>query len=54
MGRFQRLGDLLGDGQGLVDWDKALGDTLRQRRPVDQFEDERLDPVDLSDVRSPG
>ena len=53
---LQRLGDLLRDGQCLVDWDRSLGDAIRQRRPLDQFEHQRLgafslfQPVDVPDV----
>ena len=32
---LQRLRDLLGDRQRLVDRDRALGDSVRQRRPLD-------------------
>ncbi len=57
MCRFEGSGDLLGDGQGFVDGDRPLLDAIRQRRPFDQFEDQRLDtlsllqPVDTADVR---
>ena len=44
---LKRLSDLLGDGQRLVDGDRALGDSVRQGRAFDQFEDERLDAVRL-------
>ena len=41
VGRFQRLGDLLGDWQGLVERDWSLRDAVGQRRPFDQLQDER-------------
>ena len=34
---FQRLGDLLGDGQGFVEGDRPPLDTVLQRRAFDQF-----------------
>ena len=39
--RFQRLGDLSGDWQGLVERDWSLRDAVGQRRPFDQLQDER-------------
>ena len=54
--RFEGFGDLLGDGEGVVDGDWPLRDAIRQRRPLDQFEDQRLgalgllQPVDVPDV----
>ena len=56
VGRFEGFGDLLGDGQGFVDRDRPLRDAVRQRRPLDEFKDQRLDavrllqPVDAPDV----
>ena len=57
MGRFEGLSDLLGDRQGFIDGDRPLLDAIGQRRPLDEFEDQRLDalslfkPVDAPDVR---
>ena len=54
--RFEGLGDLLGDGKGLIQRDSALRDAVRQRRPLDEFQDQRpdtlslLQPVDRADV----
>ena len=56
VGRFEGFGDLLGDGEGFVDRDGPLLDAICQRRPLDQFEDQRSDavsllqPVDAADV----
>ena len=58
VGGLQRLGDLLGDGESLVDRDRPLLDAISQRRSLDQFEDQRpdtlgfLQPVDAPDVGS--
>ena len=55
--RFQCLGDLLGDGQCLVERNRPLRDTVRERRSLDQLHHERADTValfeavDLRDVR---
>ena len=40
VGRFQRVGDLAGDGQRFVDRDGPLRDPVRQGRPVDELEHE--------------
>ena len=45
MGRFEGLGDLLGDGQGFVDRDRASLDAICQGRPFNQFEDKRTDVI---------
>ena len=56
MGSFQGFGDLLGDGEHLVDRDRPLLDAIGQRRPFDQFQDQCLlalgflQPVDVPDV----
>ncbi len=56
MGGFQGFGDLLGDRQCLVNRDWPLRDSLRQRWPFDQFQNQRLlpfgffQPVDVADV----
>jgi hypothetical protein len=55
--RFQRLANLLRDGQRLVQGDRALRDTIRERRALDEFHHQRADPVrvfeavDVRDVR---
>ncbi len=36
--RFEGLGDLLGDGEGFVERDRASLDAIRQRWPFDKFE----------------
>ena len=57
MGRFEGFGDLLRDGEGFLNRDGTLLDAIRQRRPLDQLQDQRLDalgllqPVDAPDVR---
>jgi hypothetical protein len=38
---FERLGDLLRDEQGFVEWNGALCDPIRERRPLDQFHHKR-------------
>ena len=56
MGGFEGFGDLLRDRQGFVNGDRPLGDAIRQGRPLDQFEDQRLralrffQAVDVPDV----
>ena len=53
---FQRLGDLPGDRQRFLEWKRPLRDPIRERRPLDEFHDERgdatgiLESVDLCDV----
>ena len=54
---FERLGDLPGDGQGLVERDRTFGDAVLERWAFDQFEDEcprvlgLFQPVDGGNVR---
>ena len=50
--RLERLRDLSGDWQGLVQRQRTFGNTVGQRRPFDEFQHERtfLDPVDLRNV----
>ena len=54
--RFKRLGDLLRDGECLVDGYRALDNAVRERGPLDQFHHERgravrpLQAVDGRDV----
>ena len=38
--RLERVGDLSGDGQRLVEWDWSLGDAVGQRGALDQFQHE--------------
>ena len=38
---FKCRGDLAGDGQGLVEGDGALRDSVGQGLPVNQFKDQR-------------
>ena len=45
--RFQGFGDLFGDWQGFVERDRSLLDAVRQRRPFDEFEDQRPDALSL-------
>ena len=53
---FKSLGDLLGYGQCLIYGNRTLRDAVRQRRPFNQFKDQRLltlgflQPVDVPDV----
>ena len=47
MRRFQGFGDLLGNGESLIDGDRPLLDAIRQCRPLDQFEDQRPDALSL-------
>ena len=57
VGRFERLRDLLRDRQRLVERNRPACDAIGQRRPFDQFHDERagaatlFEPVDGGDVR---
>ena len=44
MRRFQRLRDLLRDGQCLVDRNRALCNAVGEGRPLDQFHDEACIP----------
>ena len=37
--RLERLGDLFGDGERLVNWDSALCNSVGERKPLDQFHD---------------
>jgi len=39
---LESFGDLLRDGQGLVQRNRTLNDPIGQRRPLDQLEDQRL------------
>ena len=54
--RFEGFGDLLGDGESFVDGDRPFRDAIRQGRPLDEFEHQRLralglfQPVDVPDV----
>jgi hypothetical protein len=54
---FQRVGDLLGDRQRLVEGDRTFGNAIGQRGPVHELEHERghacrvFEPVDRSDMR---
>ena len=41
MGGFERLRDLPGDGQRLVERDRSLRNPVGQRRSLDQFQHER-------------
>ena len=45
---LERFRDLLRDRQGLVNRNRALGDALRERRPLDQLHDQRATPFDSS------
>ena len=55
---LQRLGNLLGDGQSFVEWDRPLFDAIGQRRAFDQLQDQRSEltvrsvfqPVEAPDV----
>ena len=42
---FQSFRNLLGNRQYFVDWNGPLFDSLCQRRPFDQFKDQRLLPL---------
>ena len=54
--RLQCLGDLLRNGERLIERDRPLSDPVSQSRPLDQLQDERprplgfLDAVDGGDV----
>ena len=41
VGGVERVGELSRDGEDLFQWKHAEGDPVRQRGPLDQFEDER-------------
>ena len=43
--RFDRLGDLPRDRERLVERDRSLRDTIRERRALDQFHHQRDGPV---------
>ena len=45
VGRLQRLGDLPGDRQGFVQWNRPLGNAVGERGTFDQLQDERLGTV---------
>ena len=47
---LQRLRDLLGDRQRLIERDRPLGDPVGQGRPFDQLQDECLRVVGLLDA----
>jgi len=57
VGGLERLGDLLRNGECLIDRDRPLRDPLREVLTLDQFHDERgqavglFEAVDLRDVR---
>src|SRR6516162_4902465 len=57
MGGFERLGDLLGNAEGVINRDGAASDSLIQALAVNEFEHEELravgffEAVDLRDVR---
>jgi hypothetical protein len=57
MRRFERIGDLLRDGQCLIDRQGSACDPLRQVLTLDEFHDQRAHPagffqtVDVRDVR---
>ena len=42
MRRLERLGDLTGDRQSLVDRNRTVGDAIRDRFALDEFQDQRL------------
>ena len=54
---FKRVGDLLGDGECLVEWNRATGNALGQVVTFDQFHHEGVhaggffELVDRGDVR---
>ena len=56
VGGLQRLGNLLRNRQRFIDGDRALGDPVGERRPLDEFEHQcpsvisLFDAVDLRDV----
>ena len=53
---FEGVRDLCRHRQRVIDGDRALRDPIGQRRPFDEFQDERrdavafLEPVDAADV----
>ncbi len=50
MCRLQRLRDLLGYWQGLIQRDRPLRDPVSERGPLDQLQDERPRPLGLLDA----
>ena len=42
--RFHRFGDLSRDVAGLVDWYRTFEQSIRQRRTVHEFHDQRVMP----------
>ena len=45
--RFERLGDLPGDGQDFLDGQRPVRDSFRERRSLDQLHDEGVHAVRL-------
>ena len=43
MSGFEGVGNLRGDGEGVVERDGAVLDTIRQRRPFNEFEDQQTE-----------
>jgi len=50
VGRFERMRDLLRNRECLVEWNRSLGYPVRERRPFNQFEDERREAVRFFDT----
>ena len=42
---FEGLGNLLGEGECFIEWDRSSLDPIRQRRSFDEFKDQRTDSV---------
>ena len=47
VGRFERFSHLPGEGERLLERDRALGEVLRERVPFDQLHDEKVALVGL-------
>ncbi len=52
--RFDRLGDLLRDGQHVLEWNRPTRDPVRQRRPLDQLHHQRGLTVSAFEAVNPG
>jgi hypothetical protein len=52
--RFERIGDLRGDGDGFVDGQRSTGDASGEGRPVDELHHQRVAAGDLLEAVNDG